>query len=291
MAFEVAGDMGAVEIVSCDSMAVYRGLDVAADKPPREHRDAVPHHLIDVVDPHEDFTAVQYRVIAREAIAGITARGKVALLVGGSGLYFRAVVDELEFAPSDPELRRRLEMDDPDELYARLKLADPAIAASIDPRNVRRVVRAVEILEITGRPPTELRGAWDRRQGPYDLIAMGMTWDRDELFRRATERVHAEMDAGLVDEVRRASLHGFSRTAWQALGVKEVLEHLEGRSTLEEAVALNIRHTKAFIRRQLSWFQADPRITWINLSQTGWDVARATIAEEFAAAVRERSRG
>jgi tRNA dimethylallyltransferase len=284
MAVDVARALGGVEIVSCDSMAVYRGLDVVADKPPPADRAAVPHHLLDVVGTEAEFTVVSYRERAREAIASISARGCVPMLVGGSGLYFRAVVDELSFAPTSAELRRELEQRDAAELYERLRAADPAGAASLDPRNVRRVVRAVEVLELTGRRPSELRAEWESRNSPYDLRVVGLTRDRHELFAGAAERIERMLDAGLVEEVRRARERGLSRTAGQAVGVKEVVPFLEGRATLAEVRAELLRSTKAFIRRQLSWFGADERIEWLNLSELGAERAREIVVSRFAGA-------
>jgi tRNA dimethylallyltransferase len=139
----------------------------------------------------------------------------------------------------------------------------------------------VEILELTGRPPSELRGAWDRRCGPYDLVCCGITWERGELFERAKARVRTQIERGLVDEVARAREAGLSRTATQALGVKEMVDYIEGRSTLPEASERLVRNTKRFIRRQLSWFGADSRVEWVNLSSTGWDTGRARIAGRF----------
>jgi tRNA dimethylallyltransferase len=275
------------EIVSCDSMAVYRGLDIAADKPSQSERRGVPHHLFDIADASEDVTAVQYRALARAAIDDIAARCATPLIVGGSGLWFRAAVDDLEFAPTSTALRRELEAMDPGELYARLEAADPERAAAIDPRNTRRVVRAVEILELTGRPPSELRTTWDGRCGPYDLTVCGLTWERAALFERSEERVRRELDAGLVDEVRRAHMIGISRTATQALGVKEMLEHIESDATLENATATLVRNTKNFIRRQLSWFRADPRVQWIDASELGWDGARDEIVKRFGEALSD----
>jgi tRNA dimethylallyltransferase len=275
----------APEIVSCDSMGVYRGLDIAADKPAQDDRRGIPHHLFDVVEPSEEMTAVRYRDVARRTIAEIGERGGVPMLVGGSGLWFRAVVDDLEFAPTSEDLRRRLETADTGELYARLQRADPERAAAIDPRNARRVVRAVEILELTGRPASELRTSWGRRCGPYELSVCGITWDRAELFERGAERVRRELGAGLVEEVRRVAKQGLSRTARQALGAKEMLDHLEGRATLEDATTTLVRNTKNFIRRQLSWFRADPRVEWWNVSRMGWDAVRAGIAARFGDAL------
>jgi tRNA dimethylallyltransferase len=276
----------APEIVSCDSMGVYRGIDIAADKPSAAERGGIAHHLFDIADPTEDVTAVQYRDLARAVIADIDRRAGVAMLAGGSGLWFLAVVDDLEFAPTSKDLRRRLEAADPAELYERLQGADPERAAAIDPRNARRIVRAVEILELTGRPPSELRTSWERRSGPYDLSVCGITWDRTELFERAAERVRSELDAGLVDEVRLVAVRGLSRTARQALGAKEMLDYLEGLATLEDATATLIRNTKSFIRRQLSWFRADPRVEWTNLSKIGWDAGRDEIVARFGDALQ-----
>jgi tRNA dimethylallyltransferase len=283
MAVEVALALPApVEIVSCDSMGVYRGLDIAADKPPHTERRGIPHHLFDVAGADDDVTAVHYRDLARHAIGEVHGRGALPMLVGGSGLWFRAVVDDLEFAPTRPDVRRRLEHHTDEQLYARLRDADPERAAAIDLRNRRRLVRAVEILELTGRPPSELRTTWEKRCGPYELVCCGITWDRETLFERATARVRREIDAGLVEEVRRVRASGLSRTATQALGVKEILGYVEGRITLEEAEARLVRNTKRFIRRQLSWFGADPRVEWTNASETGWDGARAAIVARFS---------
>jgi tRNA dimethylallyltransferase len=281
VALALHGEGHRVEIVSCDSMGVYRGLDIAADKPDAAQRRGVPHHLFDIVEAHETFTAVEYRRHARRTIADVHARGGIPMLVGGSGLYFRAVVDDLEFAPTDPAVRERLEASDPHALYERLRAADPESAARIDPRNVRRVVRAVEILELTGRAPTELRGSWDHREGPYAVAAAALRWDREVLYARAAERVHRELAAGLVAEVQRVRPGGISRTAEQALGVKEILEHLSGRLTIKEATELLVRNTKNFVRRQLAWFRADPRITWVDASALGWDGARDALVAHY----------
>lgn len=272
------------EIVSCDSMGVYRGLDITADKPRPEERRGIPHHLFDVADPDEEFTAVRYRELARAAVDDITARGGAPILVGGTGLYFRAVVDDLEFAPTSAEVRERLQREDPEDLFERLREADPASAARLDPRNVRRVVRAVEVLEITGRPPSELRTSWERGGGPYDVVVAGLTWARAELLRRAEERVQRELDAGLLDELALIGRENLSRTAAQALGVKEMIPVIDGVEPIESARIRLVRNTKSFIRRQLSWFGADPRIVWVDASELGWEGARARIIEQFAEA-------
>jgi tRNA dimethylallyltransferase len=282
MAVEVALALSAIrpEIVSCDSMGVYRALDIVADKPSLMERCGVPHHLFDLVEPSEEFTAVEYKRIAREAIDDIAARGGTPMLVGGSGLYFRAVVDELSFAPTSAELRAELEGAGTEELYARLQRDDPARAAEIDPRNRRRIVRAVEVFELTGRPASELRTTWERGGGPYELSVAGLTWDREVLLARAAERVQRELDAGMLDEVR--GVEAFSRTARQALGVKELLPVLAGEQTIEEATVRLVRNTKNFVRRQLSWFGSDPRVEWFDVSELGWDGARDAIVRKFS---------
>ncbi len=269
----------APEIVSCDSMGVYRHLDIVADKPSMEERRGIPHHLFDLVDPDQDFTASRFKEAARTTIDGIVARGGVPTLVGGSGLYFRAVVDELAFAPSSAEVRARLEAEDPAALLERLREADPQTAARLDPKNPRRIVRAVEIWEVSGELPSAFRGDWDRYEGPYEPVVAGLTWDRSVLLERAAERVDRELARGLVAEV--ASVRTFSRTAAQALGVKEIIPVTEGVETLENARTVLVRNTKSFVRRQISWFKRDPRVVWVDASALGWEGARSRILDLF----------
>ena len=287
MAVEVALELEALghepEIVSCDSMGVYRQLDIVADKPSESERSGIPHHLFDVVDPSEEFTAPRYRELARKTIAEIAGRGGVPMLVGGSGLWFRSVVDDLEFAPTDPSVRERLEAVDPAELMERLRAADPVTADRLDPRNPRRIVRAAEVLELTGRPPSELRDSWERYEGPYDLVVAGLTWDRSVLLQRVEERVDREIAAGVLQEVR--SVRSFSRSAGQALGVKEMIPVTEGLETMDLARTKLVRNTKNFVRRQISWFKRDPRVAWVSASDLGWEGARRAIVERFSAAL------
>lgn len=283
MAVEVAGELPVpVEVLSCDSMAVYRGMDVLAAKPTPDERASVPHHLLDLVDPSEPFTAAEYAARASAVMAEVRGRGAVPMLVGGSGLYFRAAVDGLEFAPTDPVLRERLELEDTPALWERLVRADAGARERIDPRNRRRIVRAVEILELSGLPPSDLRGAWQRRG---QVTAVALTRDRAELYRRVEERVGRMLGAGLVEEVRRARAGGLSLTARQAVGVKEVLGHLDGHASPEDVRTMLVRNTKRFVRRQYAWFRADPRITWVDVSELGWDRARRAVRDGFAAAL------
>ncbi|MGH2717995.1 MAG: tRNA (adenosine(37)-N6)-dimethylallyltransferase MiaA [Actinomycetota bacterium] len=257
-----------VEIVSMDSAMVYRGLDIGTDKPSPEEQAGVPHHLVDVADARDTLTVAQFQAMAREAIAQIHAVGRIPLLVGGSGLYFRAVVDPLEFPATDPAVRARLaeeaEVAGPAALYERLVALDPKAAEGIDPPNVRRTIRALEVIEVTGRPFSSFRTAWDGRRSVYPLTVAGLTWPREDLHRRIEARVDRQFERGLVAEVEGLVANGMraSRTSVQALGYAQVLAYLFGSCTLEEAITEIKLRTRRFARRQESWFRADPRVAW-----------------------------
>ena len=266
LSLSVAEELEA-EIVSVDSMQVYRGMDIGTAKPDAEACARVPHHLLDLFEPSHDVTVSEFQELARTAIADISGRGKLPLLVGGSGLYYRAVVDELAFPPRQEDVRQRLE-DEAEEigaeaLHERLRKLDPQAASKIEPGNVRRTVRALEVIEITGRPFSE-NVTWETYESIYDLIAIGLTRPREELFDRIARRVDEMLDAGLVDEVRRVEAAGMSRTARQALGYRQVLELDEGE--VRDGI---VKATKKFARRQESWFKADPRIRWIDVGADG----------------------
>jgi tRNA dimethylallyltransferase len=281
VALMIAQQLGA-EIVSIDSMQLYRGMDVGTDKPTPEMRARVPHHLIDVKDPGEEVTVAEFQMMARDAIDEIAKRQKLPLLVGGSGLYFRAVVDDLRFPPTDPEIRLRLEEEaeawGADTLHARLTQLDPAAAARIEPGNARRTVRALEVIEITGRPFSESDG-WDRYESLYDLHAVGLNRKREDLFRRIEMRVEEMIRRGLIDEARGVAKGGMSRTARMALGYRQVLDKPEAdESTLRDEI---VRATKRFARRQDSWFRADQRIKWVDAeTQEVTSVISAHLAED-----------
>lgn len=262
LAIDVAQSINA-EIVSIDSAIVYKGMDIGTAKPSPEQLQSVPHHMIDVVDPSTTLTVAEFRRMARAAIEDIAARGRTALLVGGSGLYFRAVIDPLEFPPSDPEARLRVEteIESPYETLTRL---DPEAASRIDPNNTRRLTRALEVIEITRRPFSSFRTSWDEYRSIYDLRVAGLTWPREELDRRINNRVDDQMMRGLVEEVKDLLSRGLreSLTSVQALGYSQILEHLDGSLTLEEAVDRIKARTRRYARRQLTWFRADPRVKW-----------------------------
>ena len=265
LALTVARELDA-EIVSVDSMQIYRGMDIGTDKPTPEMRAEVPHHLIDLLDPDHPLTVSEYQERGRAAIADISARGKLPLLVGGSGLYFRSIVDDLRFPPRSPEIRAELEAEVEREgaqaLHARLSELDPKAAARIEPGNARRTVRALEVIELTGRPFSE-NEAWDSYESIYTPFFVGVERPREELYARVAERVDRMFESGLVAEVK--GLDGkLGTTARQALGYKQILDEPDvGEEAWRDAI---FRATKRFARRQESWFKADPRIHWFDAS-------------------------
>ncbi len=270
---EVAERLGA-EIVSVDSMLVYRGMDVGTAKPSPQDRARVPHHLIDVADPSEPFSVARYQELCREAIAGIRARGREVLLSGGTVLYLRAVADDLTFPGTDPATRAALEAEaarvGAASMYERLAESDPAAAARIEPANVRRVVRALEVADLTGRPFSSFAEAWGRYERGR-LRAAGIHVTAGPLAQRIEERVLHMLDAGLLEEVRGLVERGFGGwlTSSKAIGYAEFARHVAGELTLEEAVAGTVRRTKALARRQRSFLRRDPRVRWFEAAEAG----------------------
>jgi tRNA dimethylallyltransferase len=265
-AVALAGRLDA-EILVIDSMTVYRGMDVGTAKPSPSQRSQVPHHLLDVADPREPFSVAQFQILSRDALREIAARSRPALLVGGSGLYYRAVVDDLTFPGTDPGLRRILEAEasalGPHELHARLMEVDPAAAGKIDPTNVRRTVRALEVAGLTGKKFSSFAGGWDRYPSGR-VLAAGIAPRAAELDARIRVRVQRMLDGGLIEEVRSLLVNGAGPflTASQAIGYLEVMDHLSGRLTIEELMTRTVRRTKDLARRQMAWFRRDPRIRW-----------------------------
>lgn len=253
----------ATEVVAVDAFTVYRSMDVGTAKPDGATRARVPHHLVDVLDPSEELTVVRFRDLAREAIAAVHARGAMALLVGGSGLYWRAVVDDLSFPPTDPEVRRSVEerhAGDADAAHAELAERDPAAAADIGARNLRRLVRALEVIELTGRRFSDWDDAWRRYESVYEDLDVALLDPPDEELRAAIDaRAEAMIDAGLLDEVRRLREGPRSRTAAAAIGYAEAEAVLEGRAAPEDLARTIAQRTWRYARRQRSWFRADPR--------------------------------
>jgi tRNA dimethylallyltransferase len=266
---ELAESLGA-EVVSVDSMLVYRGMDVGTAKPTPAERARIPHHLLDLAEPSERFTVARYQHAARATLDEVAR----PLLVGGSGLYFRAAVDDLRFPPEDPAVRAALEAEADDlgaeELYRRLAETDPVAAERIEPGNVRRTIRALEVTAITGAPFSSFAASWERYD-PDRVRAAGVRLDGEDLRRRIGVRVQRMLDAGWLDEVRSLVDRGFGAwlTATQAIGYAELAAHLAGRLALDEAVEATVRRTKDLARRQLAWFRRDPRITWFEVGEGG----------------------
>jgi tRNA dimethylallyltransferase len=268
-ALEVATRRGDCEIVSVDSMCVYRGMDLGTAKPSAADQATVPHHLIDLIDPDEEFTASQFQQAARQAMAGIAARGHHALLVGGTGLYLRAVVDDLRIPGRFPDRADELnaELDDGratvEDLHARLSELDPLGATRMEPTNRRRVVRALEVTLGSGQSFSSF-GPGLEAYPATAVTQVGLAVEPDEVDRRIAARFDAWVAAGFVQEVRAlaARPEGISRTARQALGYREVLAHMEDGRPLDECLSEAVRRTRQFARRQASWFRRDPRITW-----------------------------
>ena len=266
LSLEIAEHLDA-EIISIDSMQVYLGMDIGTAKVSPEERARVTHHLIDIRPPDYDLTVAEFQSLARAAITEVSTRGKLPLLVGGSGLYLRSVIDDLEFPARSEEVRTQLEVEAEEvgveTLHARLNEVDPKAAARIEPGNARRTIRALEVIELTGRPFSE-NDSWERYESIYDLKIAGLTRDRASLYGLIEQRVDHMLEAGLVGETYGLQV-AMSRTARQALGYRQVLE--SPPETLRDDI---VRATKKFSRRQESWFKADPRIRWFD-AREGWE--------------------
>jgi tRNA dimethylallyltransferase len=289
-ALALARRRGDCEIVSVDSMCVYRGMDIGTSKPDAAARAAVPHHLLDLVDPDEDFTVTQFQRAARVALGEIEGRGRHALLVGGTGLYLRAVVDELEIPGRYPEVAAALEaeLDEgraaPADLHARLAALDPVGAARMEPTNRRRVVRALEVTLGSGRPFSAFGPGLEAY--PRTATALvGMALAPEEADRRIAARFDAMVGRGLVEEVRALAARpgGLSRTARQALGYREILAHVEEGIALDRCLQEAVVRTRQFARRQASWFRRDPRIRWARDGEEAQALVEAALAGDRAA--------
>ncbi|KAA2254857.1 tRNA (adenosine(37)-N6)-dimethylallyltransferase MiaA [Solihabitans fulvus] len=264
---ELARRLGG-EVVNADAMQLYRGMDIGTAKMTEAERLGVPHHLLDVLDVTETASVAAYQREARAVIEALLAEGRTPVLVGGSGLYVQAVLDDLRFPGTDPEIRARLEHElavfGADALHGRLLELDPAAAIAILPSNGRRVVRALEVIELTGQPFS----ATLPKPGParYDTVLVGVDRDAAELDTRVDLRVERMFAAGLVDEVRELAARGLreGRTAPRALGYQQVLSALDGEIDLATAATETARATRRFVRRQRSWFRRDRRITWFD---------------------------
>jgi tRNA dimethylallyltransferase len=265
LALAIARRHADVELVSIDSMQVYRGMDVGTAKPTAAEQVEVRHHLLDLVDPSDEFSVAEFRVAYDDALAEIAARGHRAVAVGGTGLYVRAVLDRLELPGRYPDVRAELEADaDTAALHRRLAALDPVAAARMEPTNRRRVVRALEVTIGAGRPFSSFGPGLDHHPRLTTTV-VGLRIPRDELDLRIADRVARQLDEGFVEEVARLreAFPRWSRTASQALGYRELVDHLEGRTDRAGAEAEIVVRTRRFARRQERWFRRDPRIVWV----------------------------
>ena len=284
LAVAVAQRIGG-EVVNADSMQLYRGMDIGTAKPDLAERGGVPHHLLDLWHVRDAASVAEYRDQARGQIDRLRSAGVVPILVGGSGLYVRAVLDDLEFPGTDPELRARLESElaavGPGALHERLAAVDPAAAAAVLPSNGRRIVRALEVLELTGEP---FRATMPDPQPHYPAVVVGLDREPAELDERVATRVDRMWAAGFVAEVEALAADGLrgSPTASRALGYAQVLAQLEGALTAAEARDRTITTTRRFVRRQRSWFRRDPAVRWL-------DAGRSDLVPAVEAQLRDRT--
>ena len=260
------------EIINADSMQVYRGMDIGTAKISIEERQGIPHHMLDVLDVNQDSTVAWYQSSAREVIDEIHSRGKSVVMVGGTGLYIKAVIDELNFPDTDPMVRHTLNKEAEDlgidAMFARLEKLDPAAAIAIDRANLRRIIRALEVIEITGKPFTANLPREESIRYP-DARQFGLVMDRELLSERIDQRVNTMFENGFVEEVQKLMSSGLleGRTAQRALGYSQIVSHLQGETSLDAAVEETKRATRQYARRQETWFSRDARIKWISTRQ------------------------
>jgi tRNA dimethylallyltransferase len=268
LAVAVARELAGIEIVSMDSMQVYRGMDIGTAKPTAEDRSEIAHHVIDVIDPGEEWSVARFQEAARKSVVDIESRGHRALLVGGTGLYVQAVVDDLQFPGEDLILRAELEAETSEPggvatAYRELQCLDPVAAARIDEHNQRRIVRALEVIRLTGHPFSSF-GSGVSMFGPtaFPVRIAGVWLPRASLAARIEARTQTMYRAGLLDEARRLCAGALSRTAAQAIGYREAFAAVAGEIDVADAAARAARRTRSFARRQRMWFRRDPRILW-----------------------------
>jgi tRNA dimethylallyltransferase len=273
VAIRLAEHLGG-EIISADSRLFYRGLDIGTAKPSLDQRRRIPHHLIDVVNPDEAWSLAIYQRAARQAIKQVHSRQHLPFLVGGTGQYIKAVIQGWNIPKVEPDPRLRQVLDKwaaqigVYELHARLALIDPQAASQIDYRNLRRTVRALEVIFTTGRRFSDQRQA--AGETPYEFFILGLSRPRDELYARIDERIEVMLGAGLIDEVRSLLAQGYApdQPSLSAIGYREIVAYLQGKMSLEEAAAIMKRRTRNFVRRQANWFKTtDPGIHWFRMGQ------------------------
>jgi tRNA dimethylallyltransferase len=279
------------EIVNADSMQVYRGMDIGTAKPPLELRQSIPHHLVDIVGPEMNFSAADFRSTATRAIADITSRGKPVFIVGGTGLYIKALLQGLADSPSGAggvrqELEETAKREGNEALLRELFRIDPVTAARLHPNDLVRIIRALEVFRLTGRPISQERSAHGFSGDYYRTLKIGLTLERRELYARIDRRVERMIAEGLVEEVKSLLDHGFSPRlkALRSIGYCQICAHLLGEYNLDEAVRLIKRDTRRYAKRQLTWFNTDKEIKWVEYSDNFANICKNVI-EFFAKGV------
>lgn len=281
------------EIISADSRQIYRGMDIGTDKPAAQERQLVPHHLVDIISPDEEFTLAQYQELAYRAIEDVLSREKLPFLVGGTGLYVRAVLKGFVIprvkpnVPLRQELRRKAHRDGFEALHGRLRDVDPEAAARIHPRNLRRVIRALEVYEALKKPISLVQ---ERKPPPYRTLKIGLTMDREELYRRIDERVVGMVDRGLLAEVKRLVAEGYSHDlpAMSGLGYRQMGEYLRGEVDLPTAIRKIKSETHRFVRQQYKWFRLDDEtIQWFDMGEEPCQDIEKTVVAFLRDACRE----
>ncbi|HOB20931.1 MAG TPA: tRNA (adenosine(37)-N6)-dimethylallyltransferase MiaA [Candidatus Atribacteria bacterium] len=261
------------EIVSADSMQIYRYMNIGTAKPSLEERQGIAHHMIDIVDPDEEYSVARYQVEARETIEQIYRKGKIPILTGGTGLYINSVIMPMDFteAAEDPQYREELRLLAAEKgneyVHQMLVNIDPETAAKLHPNDIRRVIRALEVFYLTGRRMSDYRQDFANIESQYDIVYLGLNMNRDDLYERINKRVDKMIDSGLLDEVRNLMEMGYTKNliSMQGLGYKEMIRYLEGQCTLDESIEVLKRDTRRYAKRQLTWFRRDKRIEWLDL--------------------------
>ena len=282
------------EIISADSMQVYRHMDIGSAKIRPEEMQGVPHHLVDCLEPDEEFNVVRFQQMAKEAMKGIYDRGRIPVLVGGTGFYIQAVTGDIDFTVhgEDTTYRQMLEEKAKTEgaqvLHEMLAAVDPASAAAIHANNVKRVIRALEFYKLTGKKISEHNEEQRERQSPYNFAYFVLNDEREHLYRRIEQRIDQMMEAGLVEEVRRLKEMGCHQemVSMKGLGYKEILEYLDGTYTLPEAVEILKRDTRHFAKRQITWFKREEDVIWMNKQDYAYDEEK--ILEAMLTILREK---
>ena len=284
------------EIISADSMQVYHHMDIGSAKITKEEMDGVPHYLVDVLEPEEEFNVVRFQQMAKEAAEKIWEKGKIPLVVGGTGFYIQALLYDIDFTENDGDesYRRQLEQKASDEegaseLYEMLKTVDPKAAQEIHPRNIKRIIRALEFYHQTGRKISEHNETQRQKESPYNYAYFVLTDERSRLYERIDQRVDLMMEQGLLDEVRYLKERGVRKdsTAMQGLGYKELYAYLEGEYPLDEAVRIIKRDTRHFAKRQLTWFKRERDVIWADKSEIGHD--EGELADYMLGYLREKN--